>query len=490
MKHQSIQKKLLNTTAFLLGSVLLSLIFLLFSCNLIFKQVKTTVGYQNNYISYESSAAALQSSVTSYFDSPSKEKLSILTEAMEDFTLLAKEIHTFFQGAQFEDSYKLSTAYLNKIKELIDYLNSTQEDDAFSLYKQCSHFYNLMLKQYSTTLPFEMKALSSQLSILSADWNLFIGFIMLLICIIFLIIMLLTSGSIQKIARPLIQLSQHAKEIESQNYGDSVESLLAETSYSEIYTLTSAFIHMENTIREQIEALKDKLELSKKVHSLELENMSAQVALAQTENSLMQSLINPHFLFNCLNLLSSFAIIEDAPTVHEYSLQIAQYLRESLNYVGKNISLQKEFTFLSHYADIQKIRFGSRIDFQFHCDEDCLNAVIPAVILQPLVENALVHGVGFYLQDGKVSAHAFKTEDGRVKILIEDNGEGISFERQQEITESLSQPFEAGQKGTGLRSVLYRLNYFFHNEVEFQIESTAQETCITICIPFITNMPV
>lgn len=487
MKHQTIQKKLFHMAALLLGIFFICQMILLFCFNALFDNVKNTVALQNQYITFDSAAEQLQANAAKYFDSPSTEKHLLLAESQDSFSQLSEQISDFFLSPQFEDNRILAKAYLNKLQQLIDYMNSPQEDDAFTLYKQCSHLYDLMVKQYDTTLSFEMTELSEQMSVISANWNLFTVFILIFMCIIFALILIFTSASIQKIVSPLTRLSTHAKAIENQDYEDSVENLLSETSYSEIYILTSAFIHMENTIHEQIEALRDKLELSKKVHSLELENMSAQIALAQTENSLMQSLINPHFLFNCLNLLSSFAIIEKAPMVHEYSLQIAQYLRESLNYVGKYISLDKEFAFLSHYADIQKIRFGSRIAFHFHCEADCTDAIIPAVILQPLVENSLIHGVGFYLQDGKVSVHAQKLNDKRIRIIVEDNGEGISPERLQEIKDNLQTPFKAGQKGTGIRSVLYRLNYYFDNNVEFHMKTQDNITQIIISIPYITK---
>lgn len=76
-----------------------------------------------------------------------------------------------------------------------------------------------------------------------------------------------------------------------------------------------------------------------------------------------------------VKLLASFAIIEKAPTVHEYSVQIANYLRKSLSYVGKQITLEKEFSFLEDYVAIQKLRFGSRITFELDCDAECSNGI-------------------------------------------------------------------------------------------------------------------
>ncbi|MDO4275604.1 MAG: histidine kinase [Eubacteriales bacterium] len=487
MKRESIRKKMFRLICILLGILLLFQITLLLCFNFLFKNVKNTVDKQSLYTSYDSAAVLLQDSVTDYFDNPTSEALAFLNENKKIVCDLSENICDFFQNAQFEDHAIITRAYTDKIQELTDHISQNAGGSPFLLYKECSHLYDLMMRQHSTTLPFEMSLLSDKLSGVFACWNIFNIFILVLLCIVFLIIFVCTSNSIRKIAEPLSLLSTHAKEFERGNYDDSTTDSLLKTGYSEIYILTSAFIHMENTIKEQITALKDKIELSQKVHSLELENMSVQISLAQTENSLMQSLINPHFLFNCLNLLTSFAIIEKAPRVHEYSLQIAQYLRETLNYNGKQITLEKEFSFLEHYAAIQKLRFGERISFCFECDNDCKNAIVPAIILQPLVENSLIHGIGSYLHDGKICVKAQRHDGENILITVWDNGDGIPPEKVREITENLRTPFQAGQKGTGLRSVLYRLDYYFKKQIFFHMESKQTATQISVIIPYRTE---
>lgn len=484
MRRQSIHKKLLKLAVLLLTILLIFQITLLFCFNFIFKNVKYTVEQQNLYTTYESTASLLQNSVTDYLDSPTPETRTFLNHHRQVFCDLSEQIYEFFQKSQFEDSYILAAAYTDKIQELTDSIEEKDEEKTFLLYKECSHLYSLLLKQHSTTLTFEMAVLSEKLDAAFKNWNCFNLFLIALMAVVFLIILLCTSNSIQKIAEPLSMLSGHAKEFEQGNDQDETPEILLKNEYSEIYTLSCAFIHMEHTIRDQITALKDKIELSKKVHALELKNISTHAALSQTENSLMQSLVNPHFLFNCLNLLASFAIIEKAPTVHEYSLKIAQYLRESLNYVGKQITLEKEFAFIRHYAAIQQLRFGSRIRFTFQCEEYCNDAVIPAIILQPLIENALIHGVGSYLQNGEISVAAKRCGDEKILITVEDNGSGIEPQRLDEIKKMLHTPFQVGQKGTGIRSVLYRLNYCYHDDVLFQIESVPNATSISITIPY------
>ena len=483
MNYPSIRKKLLNLAIVLSALFLVSQITLLVCFNLLFKNMQNTVNQQNRYMTYAVTAAALQDSVTEYFDNPSEEALASLEEARESLLDLSSLLFSFFQSPQFADTSKIEASYIQKIQELTDSIAQDAAEDPFTMYKQCSHLYDLLIKQYGTTLPFEMSELSSRLNLLFTNWNVFNIFILILVSAIFLVIVICTLKSIQKIVEPLSLLSEHAKAFENGNSYDEAQSLLLKANYSEIYILTSAFVHMEKTIEEQIAALKDKIELSRKVHRLEMENMSVQVALAQTENSLMQSLVNPHFLFNCLNLLSSFAIMEKAPTVHKYLLQIARYLRESLDYNGKTITLEKEFLFIRHYADIQQLRFGSRIHFDFCCDPACKDAVIPAIILQPLVENALIHGVGSYLQDGQISVYARPYGEDRLLITVEDNGNGISREELDALRDSLHTQFQAGQKGTGIRSVLYRLNYYFEQSARLSIDSRPGCTQISIFIP-------
>ncbi len=484
-QRPTLQHKSVRLLSVLLISFLIFQLISMLCFNLQFHKIRDTVSLQNQYTAFEPALIALQQEATVCFDELSVSSLPQLQTDCQALSDQAQLIHDAFPGAQLQDTLLLTESYAKAIALLSESIAQGMQD--FSQYRECTRLYNLLTVQYPTTFSAENALLTEKMNLIFSNWNLFNIFLVLMICLVFLIFLLGAMDYVQKTVYPLSLLVQYTCELENGIYHEENSGLMTSAIYSELFILANAFVRMERTIRSQISALEDKISLSKKVHTLEMEKLAAQVALSQTENSLMQSLINPHFLFNCLNLLSSFAIIEKAPTVHQYSLKIADYLRSSLNYNGKHIALKKEFSLINQYADIQKIRFGQRISFSFCCDEDCETAEVPAIILQPLVENSLVHGVGSYLENGQVCVRASRSPNGHIVITAEDNGCGMTLEQVQAIMQSLHQPFKPGQKGTGLRSVFYRLDYFFDGETDFSIESRPGQTRIVITIPYRVN---
>ena len=128
------------------------------------------------------------------------------------------------------------------------------------------------------------------------------------------------------------------------------------------------------------------------------------------------------------------------------------------------------------------MRFNKRIAFEVVCSENCMKKEIPAIILQPLVENALSHGLKNCRQGGKVQVQIFQ-EGEDVVMEVADNGEGISQEQIVRIEEKMKKPFDTGERGIGLRSVAYRLNYLFGDRASLHLRSREHRTATTIRVP-------
>lgn len=129
--------------------------------------------------------------------------------------------------------------------------------------------------------------------------------------------------------------------------------------------------------------LQDKLKIESK-----LQNM-----VTEAELETLKSQINPHFLFNSLNSISSLTIT-NPPKAQEMVIKLSDFLRYSLSHdKNEKTSLQKEFENLKRYLDIEKTRFGKRLNFVYNIPESCYNQLIPNMILQPLIENSIKHGV-------------------------------------------------------------------------------------------------
>jgi two-component system, LytTR family, sensor kinase len=159
----------------------------------------------------------------------------------------------------------------------------------------------------------------------------------------------------------------------------------------------------------------------------------------ESELNLLKSQINPHFLFNSLNSISSLTIT-NPEQAREMTIKLSDFLRYSVSMGNNRFStLGKEIEHIKKYLDIEKVRFGSKLQYNFNIDQECLDCEIPVMILQPLYENAVKHGV--YESTGEITIQTnTRNVKGFLEILIINNFE----------------PGAPSRKGTGIGLVNIR----------------------------------
>lgn len=150
--------------------------------------------------------------------------------------------------------------------------------------------------------------------------------------------------------------------------------------------------------------------------------LEAQLSQAQLAALKMQ--LHPHFLFNTLHAIS--ALVQEDPEAAERMIaRLSELLRLSLDSVGTQVApLRKELEFLERYLEIERIRFEDRLDVQFDIDPETLDAAVPSLILQPLVENAIRHGLANLVGTGRIAIRARQSK-GRLTLQVADNGAGL-----------------------------------------------------------------
>ncbi|HTQ58784.1 MAG TPA: histidine kinase [Candidatus Solibacter sp.] len=183
--------------------------------------------------------------------------------------------------------------------------------------------------------------------------------------------------------------------------------------------------------------------------------------------------INPHFLFNTLNTVSAL-IRFDPDNARGVVLKLSNILRRLLRKHETFVPLREEIQFIDDYLDIEVARFGrDNLDIIKEIDEETLEAFVPSMLLQPIVENCLKHGLAPKLEGGKIQLRTTNRE-GRLHIEIEDNGVGISEEKMPHVY----------VEGIGLSNVRERLRVLYGADFHLQIESrSGQGTLIKIDIP-------
>jgi len=198
-----------------------------------------------------------------------------------------------------------------------------------------------------------------------------------------------------------------------------------------------------------------------------------QQLLLKARMDALSSQINPHFLFNTLNTVSAL-IRFDPDTARGVVLRLSNILRRILRKHETFVPLKEELQFIDDYLDIEVARFGKdNLEIIKEIDGETLEAFVPSMLLQPMVENCLKHGLAPKIEGGRIRLHA-EQRDGRLRIEIEDNGVGISEERMPHVY----------VEGIGLSNVRERLRVLYGTDFRLEIESRpGQGTLIRIEVP-------
>ena len=205
-------------------------------------------------------------------------------------------------------------------------------------------------------------------------------------------------------------------------------------------------------------------------------------AKRKSEFDTLQSQINPHFLYNTLDIIVWMIENENSDKAVNIVTALAKFFRISLS-KGKNIiTVKDEVEHVRNYLMIQNMRFKNRFEYSIDVDEEVLSYSSLKLMLQPLVENAIYHGMEFMDGDGEIDVKVFK-EDDSLYFTITDNGLGMS-EDMVEIL--LSKDFVPSKKGSGIgvKNVNERIKLYFGSEYGLKVESEPDEgTKITIHLP-------
>jgi putative HAMP domain protein len=205
-------------------------------------------------------------------------------------------------------------------------------------------------------------------------------------------------------------------------------------------------------------------------------------AKRKSEFDTLQSQINPHFLYNTLDIIVWMIENENSDKAVNIVTALAKFFRISLS-KGKNIiTVKDEVEHVRNYLMIQNMRFKNRFEYSIDVDEEVLSYSSLKLMLQPLVENAIYHGMEFMDGDGEIDVKVFK-EDDSLYFMITDNGLGMSEDMVETL---LSKDFVPSKKGSGIgvKNVNERIKLYFGSEYGLKVESEPDEgTKITIHLP-------
>jgi two-component system, LytTR family, sensor kinase len=219
-----------------------------------------------------------------------------------------------------------------------------------------------------------------------------------------------------------------------------------------------------------IVGLSHALDFHRESQDRELTAAQLRTRLAEANLQALQRQLHPHFLFNTLNTISAL-MHRDTEAADAMLERLSDLLRLTLDRVGtQHVSLQDELDFLRKYLEIEKTRFGERLQVHTEIDLDTLDAAVPNLVLQPLVENALRHGIGPKIGGGRVDVIA-RREGDDLWLEVRDNGVGLTK--------------DAFHKGVGMTNTRSRLEHLYGDRFRFECQTPpGGGVLVTLVIPF------
>ncbi len=230
--------------------------------------------------------------------------------------------------------------------------------------------------------------------------------------------------------------------------------------------------------------------MAEKIKDLIDENIQEQKNLQKSEMKALQAQITPHFLYNTLDTIIWLAEGKQYDQVISVTRNFSSFFRTSLNRGKEWTKVQDEFEHIRNYLTIQKIRYRDILDFTIDYDEKMENKQMLKLLLQPLVENALYHGIKNKRGQGRLSVRGWQ-ENGFLCFTVDDDGIGISAERLKDIETQIggNADISAVNDVYGLYNVSKRLALYYNNKASLEISSVYKEgTSVSFRLPEITNV--
>ena len=236
-------------------------------------------------------------------------------------------------------------------------------------------------------------------------------------------------------------------------------------SYAEITTLSNSLERM-------------RLRINHLLNQVELE----QEAKRQIEVALLQEQIHPHFLYNTLYSIIQLCELKKPEKASEMLTALATFYRIGLNRGENIITVEEELKHVKNYLFIQHFRYSDLFDYTIDCDTEILNCRIPKMSLQPLVENAIYHGIKQKHEFGNICILGGTYDGENAYLEVHDDGPGIDEMRLEEIRACLRDGISGENKVSfGLKNVDSRIKFEFGRQYGLEIEFLPQDTCVRIC---------
>ncbi len=335
---------------------------------------------------------------------------------------------------------KARDAFLQLAPSAEDYV-----ERMYAVMDQQDYLAEYALRLTQATLEQENTTYSSQATRLQRLPWLYFGLLAAAVALMLLLIRVLNRAVVQ----PLLRLAQASRSIAG---GDYTGADLPVHSGDEVGQLTGTFNRMKHAMAEHLSTLNA-------LHREEVRNLALEKDLEHTRLEVLKSQVNPHFLFNTLNMISCMARLEDASTTDQMIVHLGSLFRHNLRTKQQEVTLEEELDGLEDYIYLQQMRFDGRITVEKKIEADPAAVRLPSFTLQPIVENAFSHGLKSCEEGGRILLRGWM--QGRTLILtVADNGRGMTPAELDALQEKIAQSERTG-RSIGLGNISRRITMLY-----------------------------
>ncbi len=321
-----------------------------------------------------------------------------------------------------KDKYFLSNSIANGLEHIMGLIDDISENGSIPIQPEVFSKYYWGLKVYDYLLDFtynqylsaavdsDVVASVANMTRIAMNKGISVMMMIIMLIICFTITYYITS----RLTKPISSMVTTAKDITQGNLSTPDLDI---PGPEELYFLETSMNQMKASLQER-------MRLENRLHRHELEQVRMTRELERARYLSLQAQINPHFLFNTLNTIQRTAMFENAQSTMQLINSLASIFRYSLEFED-DVEVGRELAFIKQYLSIQQARFGERIAYEITCDDSLESVHIPPLVIQPFVENAIIHGLEPLEEGGEVRIDVAPLAEGKMCITISNNGVGF-----------------------------------------------------------------
>lgn len=485
LKSISLQTKI--SGVYIVANIIMLLVSVFLIIGINYMSVELDMVYQENRHLNELAECldSVQNSMTEYLTYKTSDSLENYYICDQRYNAMLEEFSGEVSDVSFsrmERNIKyMSVDYLRKVSSTIEAKRGRNVEKYRTNYESATKLYNY-INSYITSLNEEQFATNSiHYAEISQAFKRFevIGLVVMTLVAILNVVIIV--HIVKTLITPIKNLANAANEVAGGNLEVELED---SDSSDETGILTNAFNKMVVSIRDYITKLRESME---KERSLQEKELMMESHLKDARLKYLQAQINPHFLFNTLNAGAQLAMMEGADRTYEYVQTVADFFRYNVKKQNNLVSIEDEVTLIDNYIEILNVRFSGDIHYSKQIDERLLKTPMPSMILQPIVENAVNHGIREMGSEGEILLKVYR-ENNKVVIVVKDNGIGMTEEDIDRVLNGTWKYEEhaADNNGIGMDNVIARLKLNVGNDdvINIYSEGIGHGTEVVISLPY------